>query len=718
MSADTQSVKSQQPLILSVDDDLRQHRLVETYLAKNGYQVLFASNGREALEQADASRPDLILLDVMMPEMDGYQVCSELQKKKETAYIPVVFVTVLAEEQNKAKAFSVGAVDYLTKPYTKQVILEKVEKHIHDKTQWKEISEIESEEPETSQQTDDFNRFKTFLGEQLDLNTMDRHKVSKALLSNIYSTCDAIGIKSSSVAQLIAEFTNLPYLGIINPNDVKLGLLPARFCKSNMVVAMNDASSDVAFVVTNPFNLHLMDMLKQFVKPNQKYKILISDPENIRWLVFSSGKPDEEEPEVTADDAAQAVMPSWSGAEGIHDPELKDVDYLKESASEAPVINLTYELILKAVQAGASDIHVEPRETGLGVRYRIDGMLNERFPIAKKLQPAVISRLKIIANMDIAERRVPQDGNLRFLHKGQFVDMRVSTLPSRYGEKMVLRIMDNSAVSLDFQSLGFEGRNLGHFNESIRKPYGILLVTGPTGSGKTTTLYSALQAINDPTKNIITVEDPVELELHRITQVQVNPKAGLTFPKALRSILRQDPDIIMIGEMRDRETADIAIKAALTGHLVLSTLHTNDCPSTLARLLDMGLEPYLVAPSVEMIMAQRLMRKLCTKCKEPSENPEPLLQVLNMEMPSGMKFFQASACQHCNNTGYKGRMAVFEVMVIDEDLRRMIHRTATVDEIRRYAMESSGMFSLRESALSKAAAGETSLEEVLRVTLK
>ena len=385
---------------------------------------------------------------------------------------------------------------------------------------------------------------------------------------------------------------------------------------------------------------------------------------------------------------------------------------------EAPIVKLVNGLLVNAIKVGASDIHVEPFETVFRVRFRVDGILKTMMNLPVKIKNAVVSRLKIMSKLDIAERRLPQDGRIKLkFGKTREIDFRVSTLPCLFGEKVVLRILDKSSLSLDLTTLGFEPEVLKTFIESINCPYGMVLVTGPTGSGKTTTLYSALSTINSQEVNIMTAEDPVEYNLMGVNQVQMKEEIGLNFASALRSFLRQDPDIIMVGEIRDYETAEIGVKAALTGHLVLSTLHTNDAPSTINRLLNMGIEPFLVASSVLMIIAQRLTRKICTKCKEMEDiSQEVLLHAgFSEEDAKNVIAYKGKGCEACNQTGYKGRVALYEVMPIKEALRELILQGASADELKREAV-GLGMKTLRMSGLQKIKEGVTTLEEVLEIT--
>ncbi|MHC4663907.1 MAG: GspE/PulE family protein [Planctomycetota bacterium] len=413
----------------------------------------------------------------------------------------------------------------------------------------------------------------------------------------------------------------------------------------------------------------------------------------------------------TEDDFGDMAMFDDTDVEEYQEEE-EDED---SEVDDAPAIKLANFLVHDAVRMSSSDIHVEPRERDVGIRYRLDGVLRDQKPIPKHFQRSLVSRFKIMAEMDIAERRIPQDGRIRLKVDRKIIDLRVSCLPTRWGEKIVLRILDKSSLTLDLDQLGFEDQPLRIFKAAMIKPNGILLVTGPTGSGKTTTLYATLHALNRPEVNIVTVEEPIEYELFRINQVPVNVDAGLTFPAALRSILRQDPDIVMIGEIRDIETLSIAVKAALTGHLVLSTLHTNDAPSSIIRLIDMGTEQFLVASSMEMVCAQRLLRKICDKCKEPAKYPAATLERIPEEF-RGATFYRARGCPECSDTGFKGRIGALEAMLIDEPVQKLIMGTTNAHMLKKAAIEGQGMHDLKFNSTAKASRGLTTLEEVFRVT--
>ncbi len=431
---------------------------------------------------------------------------------------------------------------------------------------------------------------------------------------------------------------------------------------------------------------------------------------------------------ITSDDLVSLDSLDFDHAEGadnlevIEDNEEIDLSSLTRMSEDAPVVRLVNVLLVDALRRGASDIHVEPYEKDLRIRFRIDGVLYDVMHPPLKMRDALISRLKIMSKLDISEKRLPQDGRIKIKVKvdsrSRELDFRISTLPTLFGEKVVLRLLDKENLMLDMTKLGFEPESLVKFQRNISKPYGMVLVTGPTGSGKTNTLYSALQALNQTETNIMTAEDPVEFNLPGINQVQMKEQIGLNFAAALRSFLRQDPNIVLVGEIRDFETAEIAIKAALTGHLVLSTLHTNDAPSTISRLMNMGIEPFLVATSVNLIQAQRLIRRVCKDCKtESSTPPEALIEVgFSPEEAKQLKTYKGRGCQTCNGTGYKGRVGLYEVMEITDEIRELILIGASSLELRKKAIED-GMIHLRESGLHKIRLGITTCEEVVRETV-
>jgi len=511
-----------------------------------------------------------------------------------------------------------------------------------------------------------------------------------------------------SETQLVAALASqigLPFVDLSEtPVDpTAAATVPSAVCRRHVVLPIGYQEGRLLLAMADPANVFALD--------------------DVRSL---SGM--EPRPVVATREDLLAAIDRWSRDDGdlddlgaaLHQEEEagEDLTRVGQVVDDAPIVKYVNLLITQAIADGASDIHIEPGEHDLRVRYRIDGVLHDVMRSPRSIQSGVISRLKIMADIDIAERRIPQDGRLSVPTRGSQVDLRVATLPTVWGEKVVMRILDNSTARLDLADLGFSEDNYARFAESFRKPYGMILVTGPTGSGKSTTLYATLNIVSHPQVNVITVEDPVEYRLPGINQVQVNHKAGLTFAAALRSILRCDPDVALIGEIRDHETAQIAVEAALTGHLVLSTLHTNDAPSAITRLTEMGIEPFLVGSALDCVLAQRLARRLCPKCKEPfqpaaedlerarfpwspDEGPPPVLH-----RPVG--------CSACAKTGYKGRLALHEVMSVTEEIERLAVQRASGTEIGNVA-RSQGMLTLRDDGMMKVRSGQTSIEEILRV---
>ena len=490
-----------------------------------------------------------------------------------------------------------------------------------------------------------------------------------------------------------------------------LKLITQEVCQRHKIIPVSRAGSSLIVAMADPSNLHAIDDIK-FLTGYNVEPVVASEA-----AIVAAVEQYYAAPEISYDDIMEGF--DEDEIEVAADEEDVNLVDLERATEDAPVIRLCNAILLNAIKKGASDIHVEPYEKSLRVRYRIDGVLHEEMAPPVKLKNAIASRLKIMASLDIAERRLPQDGRIKLkLGKGREMDFRVSALPTLWGEKIVLRLLDKSNLQLDMTKLGFEHKALDDFKHNIHQPYGMVLVTGPTGSGKTTTLYSALSDLNDSETNISTAEDPVEFNLTGINQVQMHEDIGLNFAASLRSFLRQDPDIIMVGEIRDFETAEIAVKAALTGHMVLSTLHTNDAPSTINRLLNMGVEPFLVTASVNMILAQRLARRICKDC---GANDDSVTESALVE--AGMKPAEAKACKPkhgkgcktCSNSGYKGRVALYEVMVMNDGLKDLILQGASTAELKSEAIRL-GMATLRRSGLNKVNEGVTTLEEVLRVT--
>src|SRR5881628_3039075 len=551
------------------------------------------------------------------------------------------------------------------------------------------------------------------LGEILVQERLTTPDVVEQALARAKTTGERVGealvelgaVKSEDVLRALAEQQNLAYLSrdeLPSPLPV-VKTLSAKYLRQYTVCPVSIENGLLTVAIADPLNAVILDDLRQFT--GFAVKLVVSSAEAIIEAI-----------DRTYDGAA---TPLQRIVEGMEDERAgdgeEDVNHLRDMAFEAPVVRLVNLLVENAIGAQASDIHVEPFEDTLRIRYRLDGILYDQEAPPRRLQAAVTSRIKLMAEMNIAERRLPQDGRIRVTVPGRRVDIRVSTIPTVHGESIVMRLLDRSSVFLPMEKLGFAPGTLRRFEALIKRPHGILLVTGPTGSGKTTTLYGALDKINTPDRKIITVEDPVEYQLKGVNQIHVKPKIGLTFATGLRHIVRQDPDVILIGEIRDLETAEIAIQAALTGHLVFSTLHTNDAPAAITRLQDMGVEPYLVASVLEAVLAQRLVRRICGACRVPDEVSAADLDALGVVAPDNTQLVRGKGCEECRGTGYRGRMGIYELFPITEDARSLMLRRSSARDIRQHAI-GAGMITLRMDGWRRACEGLTTVEEILRVT--
>jgi general secretion pathway protein E len=514
-------------------------------------------------------------------------------------------------------------------------------------------------------------------------------------------------ISEDDMLRALSSQLGLKYLKFSEfPKTVPSGSYPTvKFMKQYKFVPIGMEDGVLKIAMSDPLNEYVLDALQNFT--DKSLEIYLSSEKDIMEAIeqyFGSN--------VQMTSIMEGMREEEADTESIKLQE--DVHHLRDMAFEAPIVKLVNMLITRAVESRTSDIHIEPFEKSVKVRYRIDGALTDVESLPKRIQPAVISRIKIMSRLNIAERRLPQDGRIKLRVSGRDIDLRVSTIPTIYGESIVMRILDRGSALIVLDYLGFPEETLKKYIKLINTPYGMLLVTGPTGSGKTTTLYASLNNINSPDKKIITIEDPIEYQIEGINQIQVKPQIGLTFANGLRHIVRQDPDIIMVGEIRDIETAEIAIHSALTGHLVFSTLHTNDAPGALTRLLDMGIEGFLVSSSLIGVLAQRLVRVICPRCKEPFKPQQQMIDKLEFD-DSNIMTYRGAGCEECRNTGYRGRTGIFELMVVDGEIRRLVLEKASSDVIRQVAV-SKGMQVLRDCGLEKVKQGITTIEEVLRVS--
>lgn len=697
-------MNTQQLTILVVDDDADTRVLTARFLQGMASKVLTASNGAEGLAVCRQNHPDLILLDVMMPDMNGYQVCAQLQRDPTTSLIPVVFLTALTEEQDKARALSVGAADYLIKPVSRERLQETVRKHADTKQRWYSVriaTDLWDEAPLPQK----FAQFRDLLISQGDPGPNELRQAAALRGSDVYRLGELMDLTHEELAEKMAAFFGIEYIRQIETQSIQLGVLPTSFCRANHVVAIKDTAEQDAVVICNPFSWDLdqLDALNRAFR-GRTYRLLIAKEATVSSLFLEGGGAQES---ATAVDASSVEMTS---------EETLSVERLLVAGMEPTAVEVVNVLIADATRKGASDIHIEPSRGTVRVRYRVDGSMRAIMSIQRSLMPNIAARIKVMCNMDLSETRRPQDGNVSVKVSGEEVELRASTLPGINGEIIVLRLLSRSSGALALSELGLGDRLHKSLRSLLTARQGMLLVTGPTGSGKTTTLYAALHHLNREEVNIITVEDPVEVDLEGINQVQVHDRAGRSFATTLRSMLRQDPDVLMIGEIRDTETAEIACRAALTGHLVLSTMHTQHTLGTLARLFDIGIAPYLVASSLNGILAQRLVRRVCEDCSEPYELPSNLRQVFERHFGplTGMDFRRGRGCGRCGRTGTRGRIGIHELLVVDDDLRRLMSEGVAPGDLRAH-VETRDFLSLEQDAFYKAAAGKVPPEEVIRL---
>ncbi len=524
-------------------------------------------------------------------------------------------------------------------------------------------------------------------------------------------------ISDEQLAQGLAEQLNMQ---VVTIGDTKLPsslleLVPEAMAQLYRVVPIQIKNNVLTVATSEPQNLSIQDEMRQFL--GYDIQVVVAAERDLqkaigKYYAGSSESLESVVSDLNSDEELEAASKALAGAGAI---ELASVEAMADSAPVRKLLNI---VLLTAIKEHASDIHFEPFEDEFRIRVKADGVLYELVPPPRHLAFAITTRIKVMANLDIAERRLPQDGRIELAVGGHPVDLRVSVLPTMFGESVVMRVLDRSVVSLDLNKVGMNAETLGSFRVVMEKPNGIVLVTGPTGSGKTTTLYSALSELNEITEKIITTEDPVEYDIDGIIQIPIDAEIGNTFAQCLRSILRQDPDKILVGEIRDLETAEIAVQASLTGHLVFSTLHTNDAPGTITRLKDMGIPTYMITATVEAILAQRLVRRICSQCREESEPAEAVLAELGLKLDDvkDQTYYRGAGCDTCNNTGYKGRVGLFELMILNDDLREMIVKNCSTDELREKA-RSFGMVTLRDAGMAFAADGTTTLDEVVRETV-
>ncbi len=677
---------SNEKLILGVDDDPRMLGILETFLQSGGYKVATADCGPNAITAAVKKKPNLILLDIMMPEMDGYQVARHLQSDQKTANIPVVFLTALNGKQDKAKAFALGAVDYLVKPVNKDFLLDKIKTYLSTGQSWEQLNQDMSV-CNLNAMADDFESFKDFLFDRLNLDENAKNQYAGITHEGLYTMAPSMGVKNSQMARYIATFMNMPYTNNIDPNDILAGVLPTPFCKANNLVAVRNSSGSRQYVLSNPFKWELLDTLRKINGIDKNAGIVITEPENIRMFF------DAEELEKESDNDLNAT-PEEEVIENYN-------QFSEKELKKQPVIYATNNIVTRAVSRGASDIHIEPKEDKVVVRFRIDGDMTDVFSLKPKTGAQVTSRFKVLGGLDIAEKRKPQDGGFTDTIDGRPFNFRVATTSTPYGESLIMRLLEPYAKPKEMQELGMTDAQTESLVNMINQHSGIILITGATGSGKSTSIYSLLHKADSEKRSLISVEDPIEYRIPSANQQQVNEKAGVTFDALLKSAVRQDPDILFMGEVRDKHSANIAMDFASTGHLTITTLHTSNATTAIFRLERLGLDRGMMANTVLGITAQRLIKKLCQHCKkiEPiSEEEKEMLAPFADDLPE--KVARPAGCMHCGNTGYSGREGVYEVLEFSGNIPDMVRSNMSIAEIRQRHLDQGG-FLISSHAVQK-----------------
>jgi len=669
-------------LIMCVDDAEMTLKILGQLIKNAGCDVITAESGRDALEKVKKTMPDIILLDIMMPDMDGYQVCSKLQKNDETSYIPVIFVTGLEKEQDKARAFSIGATDYLVKPIKKDDLLQKIRKHIKTDTQWKELRKNDRGWREKLLPSN-FLQFKEFLFDQIALEPEKWYKFSNLPPQKIYLISKAVEISKSKIAQLIAKFLKFPYLFKINTDHIRLGVIPATYCRLNHIVPVSNASGKEGFVLSNPFDWDLMDNLMKLSGINKRFELMITEPGNIDWL-FEHGESVEHKTTFPIKEKRKAA--------GL---------VLKSGIKENPVIHISNILLGRAVKERASDIHIEPKEVDTVVRFRVDGDLKDIVTIKKNTGIKLISRFKVIGGLDIAEKKRPQDGAFAVIIDERTFNFRISTTSTPDGESVVMRMLEPYAKPKDLTELGMTEKQVNTLIDCAKRKAGLILIVGGTGSGKTTTIYSLLSKIDIQIRSLMSVEDPVEYRIPLANQQQVNEKTGVTFDALLKASVRQDPDILYMGEVRDTYSAKMGIDFASTGHLTITTLHTSNATTAIFRLERLGVDRTIMADAVLAVVAQVLLKKLCPHCKKIvaiSQEEVKMLSPFTDNIPSMVA--HPAGCPKCNNSGYYGREGLYEILSFDPKISEMVRAGISIAEIRSFT-HTRGDYLITDHALEK-----------------
>ena len=720
--------------ILIAEDDAVSRAVLEKTVEKLGHECLVTEDGLQAWQTYQRTPDvDVIISDWMMPNMDGLELCRQVRGPDREDYTFFIFLTALGGKEHLLEGMQAGADEYLTKPLdaeqlrAKLIVASRVTS-LHRLMKLEGTADVVLGEGNGGSATRapkiarrrgtlrtggkvwDALVWEGKLTEEQLQRALEFQKDNPEELGQVLLSLGFIS--EVDLAQAHAQRLNLHYieLSAAEVDREAASLVPEKLLRRHMALPLYKEDGRLVVAMSDPTDIYALDDLRMSCGCSIVPVVTTEESlQRMQTMVFSASEQVaeilEEAAEMETEDPAELELGTGS------------------DAYEAPVVRLVSSILQRAVAEEAFDVHLEPQARRLEVRLRVDGILREVMSVPPKLQSGVVARLKVLANLDIAERRVPQDGRFSVRLGEKKVDLRVATLPTIFGEEVVMRLLDASTLQIDLTQLGFSPHDLERYSEVFTRPYGTILVTGPTGSGKSTTLYATLNQLNSPQRKIITIEDPVEYRMGGINQIQINPMVGLTFASGLRSILRADPDVLMVGEIRDSETAKTSVEAALTGHLVLATLHTNDAPSALTRLTEMGVEPFLIASAVDCVIAQRLARRLCESCKRPVEVDEKIILSrfdfpLEKHFGEGERplFHEAVGCAGCGSSGYRGRIGLYEVMAISGEIKDLILRGASTTEISE-AAEQEGMSRLREDGLLKAARGLTTIEEVLRTVV-
>jgi len=685
-----------------VDDDRKILKLLTVTLSGAGFQVTALSDPKEAVSCAAKTKPDLILLDVMMPELSGYDVCAALRKHPETSEVPVIFLTAVNhKDADKIKALSLGAVDFVPKPFVKDQLVSLINHYLAKKLKW---AAPQAAKPQ-AESTRSIAAFRQALLVPGGPGERNPEAVKRMSYADVYKVLGQLKLSRFAAAQTIAGFLKLPFISIINPDNIKLGVFPARFARANNLVAIFDEEKGLFVVMPNPFDFELVESLKQLIQ--EPYSLAISDPDSIANL-YHFGQ-----------DSGGENMAKTEGlsmkAEEVGDSTEKSV--AMSQAEESSVKYMTAKLIEAAIGGRASDVHIEPKEDFTSIRFRIDGDLREFTKLKKDSAVKVLTRLKVLSGLDIAERRRPQDGAFVATLKGRRFTLRLATTATNYGESMVIRIIEPHAKPKSLSELGMDKDQVEMMTRLSSKTQSMIIIAGPTGSGKTTTVYSFLSNMDSQRRSLISVEDPIEFRIPNANQQQVNDKAGATFEALLKSSVRQDPDVLFMGEIRDKVSAQTALDFASTGHLTISTIHTSNATTAVFRLERLGVTRAQIAYTMLAVVSQRLLKRLCLQCRVMKPVDEEIVQVFSrLNYPVPLQTGHPVGCIACNNTGYNGREAVYEILIMTPEVSEMIRLGDTVQKIRE-SLRRGKVTLITDAALRKVTEGIASFRDAYEKVL-